>query len=130
MGRFPRPLDANVSWRMNERVYTARMQSLHRQQPQAQALLASGMPTVVVVARVRCARAPYAYITRPTCKAHMCGNSIHIRPAYKVCSSIHIRPAYTYIYIYIYMCNPGHRISRPRGTGSVGGSVGEGRVVH
>ena len=24
------------------------------------------------------------------------------------------------------MCNPGHRVSRPRGTGSVGDSVGEG----
>ena len=23
-------------------------------------------------------------------------------------------------------CNPGHRVSRPRGTGSVGDSVGEG----
>jgi len=25
------------------------------------------------------------------------------------------------------VCNPGHRVSRPRGTGSVGDSVGEGR---
>jgi len=31
-----------------------------------------------------------------------------------------------YIYIYIYICNPAHRVSRPRGTGSVGDSVGEG----
>ena len=35
---------------------------------------------------------------------------------------------YTYIYmcVYIYICNPAHRVSRPRGTGSVGDSVGEG----
>jgi len=32
-----------------------------------------------------------------------------------------------YIYIYIYICNPAHRVSRPRGTGSVGDGVGEGR---
>jgi len=36
------------------------------------------------------------------------------------------RPIYIYIYIYIYICNPAHRVSRPRGTGSVGDSVGEG----
>ena len=28
--------------------------------------------------------------------------------------------------MYMYICNPGHRVSRPRGTGSVGDSVGEG----
>ena len=32
-----------------------------------------------------------------------------------------------YIYVYIYICNPAHRVSRPRGTGSVGDSVGEGK---
>jgi len=31
-----------------------------------------------------------------------------------------------WIYIHIYMYNPGHRVSRPRGTGSVGCGVGEG----
>ena len=35
---------------------------------------------------------------------------------------------YAYTYIYIYICNPAHRVSRPRGTGSVGDSVGEGAV--
>ena len=30
------------------------------------------------------------------------------------------------VHAYIYICNPGHRVSRPRGTGSVGDSVGEG----
>ena len=36
---------------------------------------------------------------------------------------------YIYIYIYIYgPCGAGHRVSRPRGTGSVGVSVGEGRT--
>ena len=28
----------------------------------------------------------------------------------------------------MYICNPGHRVSRPRGTGSVDDSVGEGRA--
>ena len=37
---------------------------------------------------------------------------------------------YIYIYIYIYICNPAHRVSRPRGTGSVGDSVGEGAELH
>ena len=32
-----------------------------------------------------------------------------------------------YVYIYIYILGAGHRVSRPRGTGSVGDSVGEGR---
>jgi hypothetical protein len=41
------------------------------------------------------------------------------------CARIHIC-----IYTYIYICNPGNRVSRPRGTGSVGDSVGEGRVQH
>ena len=40
-----------------------------------------------------------------------------------VCMYIYV---YIYIYIYIHICNPGHRVSRPRGTGSVGDSVGEG----
>ena len=31
-----------------------------------------------------------------------------------------------YVYIYIYIYIPGHRVSRPPGTGSVGDSVGEG----
>jgi len=35
---------------------------------------------------------------------------------------------YMYIYICIYICNPAHRVSRPRGTGSVGDSVGEGAM--
>ena len=39
------------------------------------------------------------------------------------------KPLYIYICIYIYICNPAHRVSRPRGTGSVGDSVGEGRTV-
>ena len=51
---------------------------------------------------------------------------------------IHIYAAYVHIYIYIYIVGgngrptaarllaPGHRFSRPRGTGSVGDSVGEG----
>jgi len=30
----------------------------------------------------------------------------------------------------MYICNPAHRVSRPRGTGSVGDSVGEGQVLH
>ena len=30
------------------------------------------------------------------------------------------------MYIYVCICNPAHRVSRPRGTGSVGDSVGEG----
>jgi hypothetical protein len=37
---------------------------------------------------------------------------------------------YIYIYIYTYICNPGHRVSRPRGTGSVGDSVGEGKDIY
>jgi len=30
----------------------------------------------------------------------------------------------------MYVCNPGHRVSRPRGTGSVGDSVGEGAQAY
>ena len=33
------------------------------------------------------------------------------------------------MYVCIYICNPGHRVSRPRGTGSVGDSVGEGTLT-
>ena len=57
------------------------------------------------------------------------------RRMYVVC--VHTCTCISYIYIYIqyvcvcvyvcmYICNPGHRVSRPRGTGSVGDSVGEG----
>ena len=34
-----------------------------------------------------------------------------------------------YVCIYIYILGAGHRVSRPRGTGSVGDSVGEGRSL-
>ena len=37
---------------------------------------------------------------------------------------------YVYLYIYIHICNPAHRVSRPRGTGSVGDSVGEGQRAY
>ena len=33
------------------------------------------------------------------------------------------------MYVCIYICNPAHRVSRPRGTGSVGDSVGEGTLT-
>ena len=42
-------------------------------------------------------------------------------PVLRCC--VHI---YIHIYTYIYIYNPAHRVSRPRGTGSVGDSVGEG----
>ena len=36
----------------------------------------------------------------------------------QVCASV--------VCLNVYICNPGHRVSRARGTGSVGDSVGEG----
>ena len=37
---------------------------------------------------------------------------------------------YIYVCMYVYICNPGHRVSRPRGTVSVGDSVGEGQCAY
>ena len=39
----------------------------------------------------------------------------------------HTSHVYIYISYILYICKPAHRVSRPRGTGSVGDSVGEGR---